>query len=173
MMKGDLHTLKKVCLYGSKVMFAGTVILMAVVIVLIGAGAASFFVDSIQDFLGDCIDKDFESDSAIEVAAAYLELLLLFILAAATVYITYLVMKSIHSEHSPFNEFNTARVKVLSQTYLAAAFAFAVLEIAGSKEWTSTLFMFFGCILVSVILYSLSLIIRYGAVLQNESDHTL
>ena len=48
-----------------------------------------------------------------------------------------------------------------------------VLGLLGPHGVLFAAFVFFGCILVSVILYSLALIVRYGSVLQNESDHTL
>ena len=44
-MKGDLHTLKKVCQYGSKVMLGGTAVILAVLAAYLVLGAASFFSD--------------------------------------------------------------------------------------------------------------------------------
>jgi hypothetical protein len=33
--------------------------------------------------------------------------------------------------------------------------------------------MFLVCILISVVMYCLTIIFRYGSILQDESDHTL
>ena len=111
--------------------------------------------------------------TAVQVAAAYLAIAAVLAMAVVTVFVTYLVMTSIVTEHSPFNETNTGRVLRLSQIYLVAAIAMGVLGLLGPHGVLFAAFVFFGCILVSVILYSLALIVRYGSVLQNESDHTL
>ena len=171
-MKGDLHTLKKVCRYGSRTMFAGTVVLLILAVALCAVGAGSFFSDGAEDLLNEVLSTDDYTKSLVK-SASFIELLYLLILAAVTVYVTFLVMRSVATEHSPFNESNTKLVITLSQIFLISAVVFAVLEILASKGAASVLFMFFGCVLVSVILYVLALIIRYGTVLQTESDHTL
>lgn len=172
-MKGDLHTLKKVCQYGSKVMLGGTAVILAVLAAYLVLGAASFFSDGMASFLQDCIGIRFEGHTAVQVAAAYLSIVAVLAMAVVTVFVTYLVMTSIVTEHSPFNETNTGRVLRLSQIYLIAAVAMGILGLLGPHGILFAAFVFFGCILVSVILYSLALIVRYGSVLQNESDHTL
>ncbi len=171
-MKGDLHTLKKVCSYGSATMLAGTVILLILAVALSAVGVASLFSDGADDLLNSVLSTDHTTRPLIR-GSYFSELLFLLLLAAVSVYVTFLVMKSVSAEHSPFNESNTRFAITLSRIYLASAFVFAILESLGSKQVASVLFMFFGCILVSVILYVLALIIRYGAVLQTESDHTL
>ncbi|MCQ2079316.1 MAG: DUF2975 domain-containing protein [archaeon] len=167
MMKGDLHTLKKVCLYGSRVMLVGTVVLFAVAVAMLGLGIGSLFSDVCSDLCRDI------TNDAQNVGAAMAELFVIFILATVTVLCTYRIMVSIHSEHSPFNESNTDIVKRLSLAYLPASVVLALLEFLAHGIIAPVLFVFFGCILLSVILYIFALIIRYGAVLQNESDHTL
>lgn len=172
-MKGDLHTLKKICMYASKVMLAGTIVLFAACIALIALGIVSLFSDAAEDFLGTILGFSVASASSLKVGASLAELVCVLALATETVRRIYLVMKSIENEHSPFNERNTDTVRILSFIYLAAAPVLAVLEILGEKLIASTLFVFFGCILLSVVLYIFALIVRYGSVLQNESDHTL
>lgn len=166
-MKGDLHTLKKVCLYGSKVMLAGTVVLFAIALALLAMGIGSLFSDACLDLC-----KDIAGD-ADRYGAAIAELFVIFVLATITVMCTYRIMVSIHSEHSPFNEDNTGIIKGVSRVYLAGAVILAALEYLAHGVLAPVLFMFFGCILISVLLYIFALIVRYGAVLQNESDHTL
>lgn len=171
-MKGDLHTLKKVCSYGSKTMLAGTVILLVLAVALSIIWICSLTTDWAKDLLDSILSNNSEFGSLIR-CSMFFELLFFLLLAAVSVYITFLVMRSVATEHSPFNESNTKLVITLSQIYFGSAFVFAILEILGDIEISSILFMFFGCVFVSVILYVLALIIRYGAVLQNESDHTL
>ena len=172
-MKGDLSTLKKVCLYGSKVMLAGTAVLTAIIAALLVLGAGSLFSDSMRDFLGGFIGSDFTDGTDAEAAASYLITLLIFILAVITVLTTYRIMVSIWTEHSPFTETNTSRIKRVSKSYLVCAAAFLVLEGIGGNGLAAMSFMFFGCVLIAVVLYIFALIIRYGSLLQDESDHTL
>ena len=172
-MKGDLSTLKKVCMYGSKVMLAGTVVLLAVAVALVVLGASTVFWDGGKDILSGILGFDTGSASSVRTFSSLAELVCVFLLATETVRRIYLVMVSIHTEHSPFNETNTGRVLRLSQIYLVAAIAMGILGLLGPHGALFAAFVFFGCILVSVILYSLALIVRYGSVLQNESDHTL
>ncbi len=172
-MKGDLHTLKRVCQCGSGVMLAGTAVIALVIIALLIIGIGSLFSDAFSDLLGSCIGKSVGSDPGEEVAGAYFELLAVFILALVTVRTTHLVMISIRDEHSPFTEENTSRVTALSRMYVAGAVVLAVLELIGGRGPAGSAFMFFGCILLSVVLFMFALMIRYGAVLQDESDHTL
>ena len=173
MMKGDLHTLKKVCLYGSKVMLAGTVILFAVAVAVAALGISSFFTESTRGILSDILQFDVAAADSLKTGISVAELTFVFLLATVTVRRIYLVMVSIHTEHSPFNNANTQIVKILSFVYLASAVILLVLDLVAGRGIASALFMFFGCILLSVVLYIFALIIRYGAVLQDESDHTL
>jgi hypothetical protein len=172
-MKGDLSTLKKVCLYGSKVMLIGLAVLVIVLAFLLILGAGSFFSDGLSDLLGSIIDRDMEEDPALEKSCAYLIIIVIFCLAVATVLATYRVMVSIHTEHSPFTETNTQRIIKVSQLYLICAVIFLFLEVGSGDGPAAATFMFFGCVLVSVVLYITALIIRYGSLLQDESDHTL
>lgn len=166
-MKGDLHTLKKVCLYGSKVMLAGTVVLFTIALALLVMGIGSLFSDTCLDLCNDI------AGDADRYGAAIAELFVIFVLATITVMCTYKIMVSIHSEHSPFNEDNTDIIKGVSHVYLVGAAILAILEYLAHGVLAPVLFMFFGCVLISVLLYIFALIVRYGAVLQNESDHTL
>ncbi len=173
MMKGDLHTLKKVCLYGSKVMLAGTFVLLAVAIAVAAVGVSTLFTDSTKDILSYILQFDVASASSLKVGVSVAELVFVFLLATETVRRIYLVMVSIHTEHSPFNESNTQIVQTLSCVFLVSAVVLMAFELVAGRGVASALFMFFGCILLAVVLYIFALIIRYGAVLQDESDHTL
>ena len=172
-MKGDLHTLKKACLYGSMVMACGAMVIAAVIVVIVSLGIGSFVSETFADILGSMIQLSLEDDSATVVVAAYAEMLLIFLLAFVTVLTIYWMMSSIHEDHSPFSVDNTDRAMVLSRIYFMAAVVIAILELLGGRGFGSVLFMFFGCILIAVVLFMFSLIIRYGSVLQDESDRTL
>ena len=172
-MKGDLSTLKKVCAYGSKVMLAGTFVLFTIALAVFFLGISSFFWDGGNELLSGILGFDAASASNLRVVACFMEYVFVFLLATETVRRIYLVMVSIEKEHSPFNEANTGIVKTLSQIYLGASVVLLVIDLLGEHGAASAAFMFFGCILLSVVLYIFALIIRYGAVLQDESDHTL
>lgn len=172
-MKGDLHTLKKACLYGSKVMACGAFVIAAIIIVLIAPGIGSFVSDTFSGLLEQILQMSFEDNSATVIVASYAEMIVIFFLAFVTVLTIYWTMSSIHEEHSPFSSENTDRAMVLSKVYIIAAFVLAMFEAVGGRGIGPILFMFFGCILISVVLFMFSLIIRYGSVLQDESDRTL
>lgn len=172
-MRGDLHTLKKACLYGSKVMVCGAMVIAAVIVIIVALGVGSFVSDTFSDVLGGIMQLSFEEDPATVIAVSYAEMILILLLAFVTVLTIYWTMSSIHEEHSPFSSENTDRAMVLSKIYIIAAIVLSVLELFGERGLGSALFMFFGCILIAVVLFMFSLIIRYGSVLQDESDHTL
>ena len=170
-MKGDLHTLKRVCEYGSKAMLIGEavigVVLLAAVILAFGSFASDLLADALDAVFGIGVPDD--ASSAARVA----ETVLILVLALITVWTVYRLMVSIRDEHSPFTEPNTLLIIRLSKIYLVFAAALGILAAVASGSIAETLFMFFGCILVSVILYCYALTVRYGSVLQDESDHTL
>jgi len=170
-MKGDLHTLKRVCEYASKVMLAGTIILAAAMAVALVLGIASAFSDTAGNLLRNIFGLSPLSGS--DNAAPLLELLAILLLGTATVFTISRIMVSIMNEHSPFNDANTSRLIDLSKLYLVGAFAIGLLSGISGNGLTATAFLFFGCILIAVVLYCFGLVIRYGAVLQDESDHTL
>ena len=170
-MKGDLHTLKRVCEYGSKAMLIGEAVIGIVLLAAIILAFGSFFSDVLADVLGTVFGAGVPDDAAS--AARVAETVLILILALITVWTVYRLMVSIRDEHSPFTEPNTLLIIRLSKIYLAFAAALGVLTAIASGSVVETLFMLFGCILVSVILYCYALTVRYGSVLQDESDHTL
>ncbi len=171
-MKGDLSTLKKVCLYGSKVMAVGTAVLGAVIAAILILGACSPFSDAAADALWSIMGLESE-DPSLKKACLYICMLTVFALAVFTVGQLRRIMASIHSEHSPFTETNTSRAIAMSKVYIAGAIVLGATELIGGSGPAAAAFMFFGCILLSAVLYMFALIIRYGSVLQNESDHTL
>lgn len=172
-MKGDLHTLKKVCLYGYKTMSIGMVVIGAIIAMMVILGCEALAMDSDHELLQSILSVDFDNDSAIVCVSSFAEVTLIFVLAFITVFCIRALMVSIHSEHSPFTDDNVHIVKFMAFLYLGASVVFALLELIGKGGPASAAFMLFGCILISVVLYILALVVRYGAVLQNESDHTL
>lgn len=170
-MRGDLHTLKRICEYASKVMLAGCIIISLVLIAAMVLVAGSFVSDPMADVLYRVFN--IESLDTVESASRMAEMILILILAVITTQSIYRVMVSIRDEHSPFNEGNTSILIRLSKAYLIFPVPFGVLSYLASGILAEALFMFFGCLFVGVVLYCYALIVRYGAVLQDESDHTL
>ena len=170
-MKGDLHTLKRICEYASKVMLGGEVVLGVVLAATVVLAACSLFSDGAADVLHDLIGLGKPCDLAS--VSALLEVVVILLMALFTVWTVYSLMISIMREHSPFNEPNTNAVILISKVYLACSVVLAVLSVLADGGLTETLFLFFGCVLIGVVLYCFALVIRYGAVLQDESDHTL
>jgi putative transcriptional regulator len=170
-MKGDLHTLKRICEYASKVMLVGEATIVAVLAILVGLGVASFASDLAADILSKVFGLDVPDD--IPSAAGLAMVAFILVLALFTVWSIYSIMISIRDEHSPFTEGNTGILIRLSKVYLVSSVVLGALSMVYVGRLGPAAFMFFGCILVCVVLYCYALTVRYGAVLQDESDHTL
>jgi hypothetical protein len=170
-MKGDLHTLKRICEYASKVVFAGMIVIIVFLAATLALGIGSAFSDGMGDILNTV--TGLESPDDLQSWAALLKIVAILALGAVTVYTVYLLMVSIRDEHSPFNDRNTGSIILLSKIYLVMSAVLLALSAAASDSIAMVAFVFFGCILLSVLLYCFALIVRYGAVLQDESDHTL
>lgn len=166
-MKGDLSTVKKVSRYASTVMTAGAVVLGACMVAVAGIGMWSAVSEEGMKALSGILQTDGN------VMAACLELLVILALGLATVLIVRGFMINIIREHSPFNAENVRRLKMLSVIYLGLSVVLAITDIANTGFTPHTLFLFFGAILVSVVMYCLSCVFNYGSVLQKESDETL
>ena len=170
-MKGDLHTLKRICEYASKVMFVGMYVIAAMLVLTLVLGIGSVFSDGMGDILGIMTGLDAPSDLATWCALA--RVIVILLLGFVTVWTIHSLMVSVRDEHSPFNGPNTGALILLSKIYLVSSFILLALSIGASEKIAMIAFVFFGCILISVVLYCFALIVRYGAVLQDESDHTL
>ena len=171
-MKGDLSTLKKVCRYASVVMFIGEIVFALLVIATIGLGIASQFSDSAKDILTDLVSaKDY--DDALGTVSSFIVMTLIFALGFLTVWMVHDIMVSITTEYSPFVIENANRIKTLSLAFLFSSVFLLVFGILAGKGVTELLFLFFGSLMVSVVMYCLTIVCRYGTLLQKESDETL
>lgn len=170
-MKGDMSTLRKVCTYASSVLLAGEVAIAVLTAATVVLGVGSFFDDSFKDVLVGFIGVDVST--AVSLGSSFLMALVIFVMGFVTVFEVRAVMVSITREHSPFTLANAARMKVLSLTYLPFSVLLAGFGILGNASFQTVLFTFLGCILVSVVMYCLTIVFRYGAQLQKESDETL
>ena len=171
-MRGDLHTLKRVCEYASKVMLVAEFVLIAIIIATIIIGIAALFMDEAESFILEWTTVT-ESDSMLRKVSSVLKFLMIWILGFITVKAVHDIMCAIRDEHSPFTEENTGRMILVSLIYLAAAFVFLILDALIATRPAEAIFLFLGLTLISVVMYCLALICRYGAVLQRESDETL
>ena len=82
-------------------------------------------------------------------------------------------MDSISKENSPFTELNADRMVLISMIYFVSSFLLLTLGFVVERRATESVFIFLGTLLVSVVMYCLALMCRYGAILQKESDETL
>ena len=170
-MRGDLHTLKKVCKYASVVMFIGEIVFAALAVAIVVLGIVAQFSDSGKDFLLDLIGSD--GSDGVKSFASFIVVLSIFVLGFITVRMIHDTMVSIMTEYSPFIPENARRTKIVSISFLVAAFLFLLFGILAGKGIIELLFLFFGSILVSVVMYCITIIVRYGTLLQKESDETL
>ena len=171
-MRGDLHTLKRVCEYASKVMLVAEFVLIAIIIATIIIGIAALFVDEAESFILDWTAVS-GSDSMLRKVSSVLKYIMIWVLGFLTVKAVHDIMCNIRDEHSPFTEENTRRMILVSLIYLGAAFVFLILDILIATRPGEAIFLLLGLTLISVVMYCLALICRYGAVLQKESDETL
>ena len=170
-MRGDLHTLKKVCKYASTVMLIGEIVFAALTIAMVVLGVVAQFSDPGKDFLLDLIGSD--GSDGLRTFASFMVVLFIFILGFITVRMIHDTMVSIMTEYSPFIPENARRTKVVSISFLVASFLFLLFGILAGKAIIELLFLFFGSVLVSVVMYCITIIVRYGTLLQKESDETL
>ena len=171
-MKGDLHTLKKVCKYASTVMFIGEIVFAVLIIATIALAIASQFSDGAKDIFVDLISAKDYSDP-LKTTSSFIVMTLIFALGFLTVWMVHDIMVSIMTEYSPFVIENANRIKTLSLAFLFSSVFLLIFGILAGKGVTELLFLFFGSLMVSVVLYCLTIVCRYGALLQKESDETL
>lgn len=172
MMKGDLSTLKKVCKYGATVMLAGKIILSALIIILLIIGIGSFFTADMSNILHDWLNLD-RSVDGLRYAASYLIELTILVIGLITVWEVHAIMDSAKNEYTPFIIDNADRIKKISLSFLVSSVVLFILELLADNGLKIALFMLFGTLLVSVVMYCLTIVVRYGVILQKESDETL
>jgi len=169
-MRGDLHTLKKVCKYASVVMLMGEIAFAVLTAAVLIMGAWSFSDPSIRDSFSDLIKC---GTSDLSLASGTIEIAVLFIAMFITVKMIHDIMMSIQKEHSPFVLENADRLKIVSIAFLAVSAPLALLDYLNRSDDIIAVCIFLACILICVVLYCLTIVFRYGCILQNESDHTL
>ena len=103
----------------------------------------------------------------------FAETVFILLLGIVTVDSIRRMMVTLRDSHTPFTEGIASSMKAVSIVYLISSFVLLALEIAAGSTVTEALFIFLGTLLVCVVMYCLSIVFRYGAVLQDESDHTL
>lgn len=171
-MKGDLSTLKKVCKYASVVMLIGEIVFAALVLITVALGIASLFSDPGKDMFIQWIGSK-SMDGTLTLVSSFLVTTLLFVMGFITVHVVYGLMVALMTEYSPFIPENAKRMKTVSMTYLFSSVFILVFGYLGDKGITELLFLFFASLMISVVMYCLTIICRYGVLLQKESDQTL
>ncbi len=171
-MKGDLSTLKKVCKYASVVMGIGAVVFAVLIIATVVMGAVTLFSDVWQDVFYEWIGVS-GSDDALKTVSSFIVTTLIFVLGFITVWMVRDIMVSIKTEYTPFIPENARRIKTISMSFLFSSVFLLLFGFLAGKGVTELLFMFFGSLMVAVVMYCLTIVSRYGALLQKESDETL
>ncbi len=169
-MRGDLHTLKKVCRYASVVMLAGEIAFIALIAAVGILGAWSFSSPDMRGTFSSIIKC---GGSDLSLASGTLETMIIFAAMFVTVKTIHDIMLSIQKEDSPFVVENAERFKTVSLTFLVSSVPLAVLEYLTRSDWILAVCVLLVCILICVVMYCLTIIFRYGCALQDESDHTL
>ena len=167
-MKGDLGTLRKVCRYAATVMMAGEIVLTASIVITLALGIASMASDQFSEAL-----EPFYALFGDLEGFRFAETVFILLLGSVTVDSIRRMMVTLRDSHTPFAEGVASSMRTISIIYLASSFVLLALEIAAGSTVTEALFIFLGTLLVCVVMYCLSIVFRYGAVLQDESDHTL
>ena len=168
-----LSRLKKICRYASIVMNISAVILAVLAVTVAAIGIWSMSDASVSaGFYGDWLHLGDDADALMKTSAC-LQMVLILALGSFTVAMLGMIMVSIHREHSPFTDRNAARMKYMAVSYLVSSFLLMALGIMRGMNASEIIFLFLGTLLVSVVSYCLALMVRYGQLLQEESDMTL
>lgn len=169
-MRGDLHTLKRVCSYASVAMWIGSIAFILLTSAVIILGIMSFSSPDIRTMFTGLI-KCGNGDLAL--ASAIIEMTLAFIAAYIVIKTMYFIMKSIQNEHSPFTQDNAERFKMITVTLLGAAIILPIFEYMNRSDIIVTVCLCLFLVLLTVVSYCITIMFRYGSILQKESDETL
>ena len=169
-MRGDLHTLKRVCSYASVVMLIGEVAFIALAIGMAAYGILAFTDEEMRSSYIDLIKCD---PTDMSVICSAIEMVLAFLAMFITVKVIHDIMVAIQKEHSPFMEDTPKGFKLICMTFLVLSVPMTILEFASRGDIVLALCVLLLCIFISVVMYCLTIIFRYGHLLQDESDHTL
>ncbi len=169
-MRGDLHTLERVCSYASVVMLLGSIVFLILAAACAVLGVWSFSSSDIREMFTALI-KCGASD--LSLAAGTVEMVVAFIIAAIALKLIHGVMVTTMDRRSPFVMENADRFKKLSLLFLGTSVILTIFEYLNRSDAVLTACLFLFCILICVIMYCLTIVFRYGSALQTESDHTL
>ena len=170
LMRGDLHTLKNVCRYASVVMLVGEIAFLVLIAATLVLGAMSFGSAEMREFFIGLVRC---GGSNLSLIAATMEMALIFVAMFVTVKAIHDIMVSIQNEHSPFLVANADRFKTVCLAYLILSVPLTLLEYLNRDDAVMAVIVLLVCLLISVCLYCLTIVFRYGSMLQTESDQTL
>lgn len=170
-MDSGLNRLKMIC----KWCHVGTCLVSVVIIVLILAllsliGLVTLYPDAVDMSTIHVDEFDGELTAGQFVGLCILTTLMLILLLAILIILGN-IFKSISKEYSPFIESNYRRLMIVASLTLLSLIFVPFENIIGlNVDYVSnTITILF----VSLLIYSLALIFRYGQYLQKESDETL
>lgn len=99
------------------------------------------------------------------------------IFAVALLFILNRLFSNIHRMHSPFTDDNARNLKIIAFLVLLMGIVVPVFEVLASMVYSSgqapPMDINVGMIFMAFLVYLVSLVFKYGAALQKESDETL
>ena len=171
----ELERLKSVCKYGYYILGVMAAFLIVVTIVVFAMGIASYFHPEYIDPDDLIIWVDGQS---LEISPTMASMTCIFAsviltVFTATVVVLMRIAGSIRKEYTPFTDSNARGFKAIAAIYVVFAIGAFVAKLAFPEmlaEMNSPTIEF---LLIGAFAYCISLIFRYGIVLQKESDETL
>jgi len=169
-MRGDLHTLERVCSYASVVMLIGSIVFLVLAAACTVLGIWSFSSADIRELFTALIRC---GTSDLSLAAGTVEMIAAFATGSVALKLIHGVMVTTMDRSSPFVMENADRFKKLSLLFLGASVILTLSEYLNRSDIVLTVCVFLFCILICVVMYCLTIVFRYGSALQTESDYTL
>ena len=172
----DLGRLKLISRVGGMLAVAGAVVLVAFAVLML-CGLVISVLD--PDALGTTVDfvvqvNGEESEvSSADAPGLFAAGFLVSAVLSATLWILGGILGSIGREYTPFTERNARGFRGMSAAFLALILVSVVAYLFGPDLFPNVLLLVAVFFMAAVGTYAMSLVFRYGAALQRESDETL
>lgn len=168
--EGNLERLKGICRIGGAAMLVLIVVTAACTVLMLCALVVSVLdpgmVEGIARDLGD-------GTSADGLTLQFLSGVLQFAALTVTFWILHGLMRDISREYSPFTQANVRRFRLLAIVFLVLPALLLALYLASPESFDGVPGLMAACLVAALVFYSISLVFRYGAFLQKESNETL
>ena len=157
-------------------MVALTVAMIVAVVAIIAVALNPDIVNSVIEYAGNTINID-DIDTTAAAAILLATVLVLMPLMIAIMYFVRRMFNNIHENNTPFTDDNAKCLVNIALLTVACTIAAPILDYAlqtviDTASYQAYSFSAFP-LLVALLLYFLSLVFKYGAELQKESNETL